>query len=102
MKERQKELKNIIEQLKSCNSLSYLMWPVLKELETTYSNGEKIHPSWKNVHIDEIADLIEELDIILTENSICGEVMKKSTYLIDMDLWIKVMELLISEGQGIF
>lgn len=101
-KERQRELKKIIEKLKSCDSLSYLMLPVLKELETTYSNAGKINPSWKNVHIDEIADLIEELDKVMTESSIYGEVMKKSTYLIDMDLWIKAMELLISEGQGIF
>ena len=101
-KERQRELKKIIEKLKSCDSLSYLMLPVLKELETTYSNAEKTNPSWKNVHIDEIADLIEELDKVMTESSIYGEVMKKSTYLIDMDLWIKVMELLIFEGQGIF
>lgn len=100
--ERQRELKNIIEQLKSCDSLSYLMLPVLKELETTYLNEGKIHPSWKNVHINEIADLIEEMDNVRTENSVYGEVMKKSTYLIDMNLWIKVMELLISEGQGIF
>lgn len=99
-KKRQRELKRLIEQLKSCESLSYLMLPVLRELEMTYVNETQINSSWKNVHIDQIADLIEEMDKVVADNSIYGEVMKKSTYLIDMDLWIKVMELLISEGEG--
>lgn len=104
-KKRLKELAKMIEQLKSCEPLSYLMLPVLKELDTAYINDAKINASWKNAHIDEIADLIEELDGIGTDNVICKvyiEVMKKSTYLIDMNLWIKIMELLISEGQGTF
>ncbi|MCH1983443.1 hypothetical protein MCG98_12795 [Ruminococcus sp. OA3] len=101
-KKRQRELKRLIEQLKSCESLSYLMLPVLRELEMAYVNETQINSSLKNVHIDQIADLIEEMDKVVADNSIYGEVMKKSTYLIDMDLWIKVMELLISEGEGTF
>lgn len=92
----------MIEQLKSCEPLSYLMLPVLRELDTAYINDAKINASWKNAHIDEIADLIEELDQVVTDNSVYEDVMKKSTYLIDMNLWIKIMELLISEGQGTF
>lgn len=106
-KESTKELGRIIDQLKSCKSLSYIMRPVLRELEIVYENETVINNSWKQVHINEVAELIEELDEVMqeTDNStyrIYGEVMKRSTYLIDLELWIKVMELLISENQGTF
>lgn len=63
-----------------------------------------MNASWNNVQINGIAELIEELDdIILRIESplyeIYSEVMKKGTYLINLDLWIKVMELLIFDCQ---
>lgn len=57
---------------------------------------------WNNVQINEVAELIEELDDVIlnkqfTSNAIYSVVMKKSTYVIDLELWIKVMWLLIYE-----
>lgn len=105
MTRRIKELGRMIEQLKSCKSLSYLMLPVLRELEIVYKNKIGISNSWKHVSIDEIAKLIDELDEVMQETddftySIYGDIMKRSTYLIDLELWTKVMELLIYEIQG--
>lgn len=102
-----KGLENLINQLKSCEPLSYLMLPVLHELEEAYTSKTEVNASWNNVQINEIAELIEELDdIILRIESplyeIYSEVMKKSTYLINLDLWIKVMELLIFECQELW
>lgn len=97
-----KGLESLIDQLKSYESLSYLMLPVLHGLEEAYANKTEVNASWNNVQINEVAELIEELDDIIlnkqfTLYAIYSEVMKKSTYVIDLELWKKVMGLLIYE-----
>lgn len=50
-----RELGKMIEQLKS---LSYLMLPILRELEIAYKNKMIINNTWKHVPIDEMAELL--------------------------------------------
>lgn len=83
----------IIEKVKKYNDLSYLLIPVLEELKEAYRQKLRHHASWLNVSVEEVAELIDELDnkkdMILE-----SEIMKRATYLIEFDLWVKVMELL--------
>lgn len=85
--------KVIIEKVKKCNDLSYLLLPILEELMEAYKQKLRHHASWLNVSVEEVAELIDELDnkkdMILE-----SEIMKRATYLIEFDLWVKVMELL--------
>lgn len=85
--------KVIIEKVKKYNDLSYLLLPILEELKEAYKQKLSHHASWLNVSVEEVAELIDELDnkkdMILE-----SEIMKRATYLIEFDLWVKVMELL--------
>ena len=97
-----KGLESFIDQLKSYESLSYLMLPILHGLEEAYTNKTEVNAPWDNVQINEVAELIEELDDIIlnkqfTSYVIYSEVMKKSTYVLDLGLCKKVMEFLIYE-----
>lgn len=93
---------NII-QLKRWSQLPYLMLPVLCELGRAYEEKLEIHNTWTDVCVEEIAELIDTLertDVKCQSEAygICCAIMKKSTYLVDLDLWIKTAELLIYEN----
>lgn len=85
--------KVIIEKVKKYNDLSYLLLPILEELKAAYKQKLRQHASWLNVSVEEVAELIDELD---NKKGVTleSEIMKRATYLIEFDLWAKVMELL--------
>lgn len=91
--------KVIIDKVKTHPDLSYLLLPVLNELKEAYKEKIKQHPSWIDAPVEEIAKLIDELDR-KTEFVLESEIMKRATYLIEFELWTKVMELLIYENDS--
>ncbi len=83
----------IIEKVKKYNDLSYLLIPVLEELKEAYRQKLDHHASWLNVSVEEVAELIDELDK-KKGMAMESEIMKRAIYLIEFDLWTKVMVLL--------
>lgn len=88
------ESKVIIEKLKNYSELSYLMNPILDELQAAYKQKCRQHISWRDASVEEVAQLIDDLDS-KAGMTLESEIMKRATYLVEFGLWIKVMELLI-------
>lgn len=82
--------------------LSYLMLPILNELQEAYEREVILHESWKQACIDEIAEYLETLERLICNRAdifVYYEIMRKSTYLVDFDMWIKTIEILIYEQE---
>lgn len=91
-----------VEALKTWEKLSYLMLPILNELQEAYERDVVLHESWKHACIDEIVYYLDTLERLIgstEEIFVYFDVMRKNTYLVDLDIWIKTIEILIYEQE---